>query len=592
VRVTLPWGHGPSPRLVRAFWLGVCVAFTLCVLPGVVAQAKTIYVDASATPPGNGTLWATAYTDLPFAVQTASSGDQIWVAEGTYRPTSGTDRTATFQLKSGVGLYGGYPSGGGQRDWENNETILSGDIGTEGVNTDNSYHVVTGSGTYATAVLDGFTVRGGNIDNIDGSGVDFCGGGMRNDGGSPTVANCTFSDNRTIYYGGGMCNVSNSNPMVTNCTFSANSADYGGGMYNSDSSPTVANCTFSANEATTKDGGGMLNVSNSSPKVSNCTFSGNVAASGGGMRNFSNSSPKVENCTFSANEGNFYGGGMHNEASNPTLTNCTFSGNTVDFCGGGMCNHASDPRVKNTILAGNTPDDCDGAVTSLGYNLDCDGSCQLTHPTDLPNTDPLLGPLQDNGGPTHTRALEPGSPAIDAGSCDVATDQRGVGRPQGCRCDIGAYESTPVFNLIVTKQGTGSGTVIGDRGCIDCGATCIASYGSGGLVSLTATPGANSLFTGWGGDASGANSTVTITMDGDKGVTACFSLQPYTTGDVNGDSAIDLLDVRLCTQIAQGIITGTPQQRGAADVDSDGDVDMDDVTILSEYVLGARTTLP
>jgi len=66
----------------------------------------------------------------------------------------------------------------------------------------------------------------------------------------------------------------------------------------------------------------------------------------------------------------------------------------------------------------------------------------------------------------------------------------------------------------------------------------------------------------------------------------------YAKGDVNGDGVIDLLDVRLCSQIAQGIITGTAAQRGAADVDDDGGVDMDDVTILSEYVLGARTTLP
>ena len=116
---------------------------------------------------------------------------------------------------------------------------------------------------------------------------------------------------------------------------------------------------------------------------------------------------------------------------------------------------ASNWQVRASILIDNG-DDC-SAVTSLGYNLD-DGSCGLSDPTDLPSVDPLLGPLQDNGGPTPTYALLPGSPAIDAipvadctydddgdpGTPEVplTEDQRGVARPQGNGCDIGAYEVT------------------------------------------------------------------------------------------------------------------------------------------------------
>ncbi|MEJ8672811.1 choice-of-anchor Q domain-containing protein [Streptomyces sp. MS1.AVA.1] len=79
----------------------------------------------------------------------------------------------------------------------------------------------------------------------------------------------------------------------------------------------------------------------------------------------------------------------------------------------------------------------------MGHNIDSDGSCRLTAAGDLPSRDPLVGPLADNGGPTDTVALLPGSLALDAADGCPATDQRGVARPQGAACDIGAYERTP-----------------------------------------------------------------------------------------------------------------------------------------------------
>src|SRR5438105_15409294 len=103
----------------------------------------------------------------------------------------------------------------------------------------------------------------------------------------------------------------------------------------------------------------------------------------------------------------------------------------------------------NTIIAGNTtskgPGDCNVQamiIESTGHNLDSDGSCFLTATGDLPKRDPLLGPLADNGGPSETQALLPGSPAIDAGAADGCPqhDQRGIARPQGAGCDMGAYE--------------------------------------------------------------------------------------------------------------------------------------------------------
>ncbi|GAH18240.1 unnamed protein product, partial [marine sediment metagenome] len=177
------------------------------------------------------------------------------------------------------------------------ETILSGDIGTVA----NSYHVVTGSGTDANTILDGFTIMGGNA---DAAYPHSSGGGMFNDNGSPTVTNCTFSGNRAQSNdGGGMFNYA-SNPTLTNCTFNGNSAGYGGGgMCNdSNSSPTLTNCTFSGNAA--EYGGGIYNLS-ASPTLNNCILWGNLAPSGPEIFDFL-STPTV---TYSDITGGYTGTG-------------------------------------------------------------------------------------------------------------------------------------------------------------------------------------------------------------------------------------------------------------------------------------------
>ena len=353
------------------------------------ANTATVFVDGNVGGGTNdGSTWANAFSDLQGGLAAASSGDEIWVATGTYHPTSTINRTVSFVMKDGVGIYGGFSgteTSLGQRDWVANVCTLSGDIGVQGDSTDNSYHVIfnDNNGLTGTAVLDGFTVTAGNAD--DNSFPGNTGGGMYNSSSSPTVTNCTFSGNSAGDDGGGMRNSSGSSPTVTNCTFSGNSAgDGGGGMRNSSgSSPTVTNCTFSGNSAgisgggmdnnssspvvtnctfsgnsTGDAGGGMINI-DSSPTVTNCTFSGNSAGDdGGGMRNFSSSSPTVANCTFSGNSADADGGGMHNSfSSSPTVTNCTFSGNSAGDGGGGMRNSSgSSPTVTNCSFSGNSAD--------------------------------------------------------------------------------------------------------------------------------------------------------------------------------------------------------------------------------------------
>jgi len=158
----------------------------------------------------------------------------------------------------------------------------------------------------------------------------------------------------------------------------------------------------------------------------------------------------LSNMTVSGNTANVHGGGIFNEGKS-TLSNVTITENSASDRGSGFYNNSapSGTTLTNTIVANNPSGigangDCLGAVASIGYNLDSDGSCGFASTGDLPNTNPKLGPLADNGGTTETHALLAGSPAINAGSPDCpppGADQRGLSRPQASVCDIGAYEA-------------------------------------------------------------------------------------------------------------------------------------------------------
>lgn len=373
------------------------VVLLAVLIASIPCSAGIIYVDAGAVGDNNGTSWGHAFADLQDALTAAGATDIINVALGTYRPTSGGDRNATFQLKNGVDVYGGYPSGGGTRSPQANVTTLSGDLNGDDIgstnNVENSYHVVTGSGTDPTAVLDGFTITGGNANAA--SLPNSLGGGMYNDYGSPTVANCTFTGN-SANSGGGMLNYNDSGPMVTNCTFSGNSAGYsGGGMYNYSGSPTVTNCTFSGNSAALlmfgNGGGGMYNYL-ASPAITNCTFSGNWSE-------------------------RMNGGGMFNENCNPTITNCTFSKNSAVFSGGGI--YGKDATINNSVFWGNTapndPQIGNAGTTTVSYS-DIQGGYAGTGNIDA---DPLFadpdGPDNLFGTEDDDLRLSAGSPCIDAG---------------------------------------------------------------------------------------------------------------------------------------------------------------------------------
>ncbi len=383
-------------------------------------QNAILYVKPGAN--GDCLSWDTA-CELQTAIFNAVSGDQIWVAAGSYKPTMDTNRTAAFQLKSGVAIYGGFPAAGGdwsQRDWETYPATLSGDIGVSGNNADNSYHVVKSNGVDASAILDGFTISlgyangtsndtGGGMYNrnssptlsnvtFSGNTAIYYGGGMHNDNSSPILSNVTFSSNSASYYGGGMSNTYSSSSTLSNVTFIANTAgNFGGGMYNNSSSPSLSNVTFSGNTAS-NHGGGMSNFGGSA-SLSNVTFIGNTATrSGGGMYNYNNSatlsnvtfidnlatndgggmfnsqsSSTLSDITFSGNTAGSFGGGMYNLQGNPSLNNITFSGNNAEHFGGGMLSFQSSPTLRNVTFSGNTATNNGGGI----YNLQ--GSPTLTN---------------------------------------------------------------------------------------------------------------------------------------------------------------------------------------------------------------------
>ena len=481
-------------------------AFPLLVILALGASGAASAATRYAIPSGGATSgscgdWATACT-LQTALAVATSGDQAWVEAGLYLPTTdlvmtptSTDRGMSFDIPPGVAVYGGFAGTEAslvQRDPAANPTILSGDIDGDDTNTDgnsideastdiqgaNSYHVVTMDGTggtpiTATTVLDGFTITGGDA---NGDAFDSFGGGLFCNGSgavsrcSPSFTDVTFTGNSTSIFGGAIYNYGSygtSSPSFTNVTFTGNTAAYGGAIYDDGysgtSSPSFTDVTFTGNTA--GYGGAIYDDGSSgttSPSFTNVTFTGNTAAFGGAIYNYGSygtSSPSFTNATFTGNTSDFYGGAIYNYGafgtSSPTFTNVTFTGNTAGLDGGAIYNSGfsgtTSPSFTNVILWGDTAGVLDSEISNFFAAPTIDHSVVEGGCASIPgaacglgnlDTDPVLGPLQDNGGPTETIALGAGSSAIDAaddGACP-STDQRGFLRPQGAHCDIGAYE--------------------------------------------------------------------------------------------------------------------------------------------------------
>lgn len=343
-------------------------------------------------------------------------------------------------------------------DGDTIDFAVTGTIGlTSGVLPVDKSIIISGPGAESLAV-----------DGNAKSGILFITSGI-----TVAVSGLTITNGNAPSYGGGVYNEA-ATVTLNNCIISSNSAQYGGGIYNEaalgDATLAVNNCALTGNSVS-QEGGGIYNFgfggTTGTVMVTSSTVSGNSAFFGGGIRNIGSSAMLVvSNSTVSGNSAD-YGAGISNEASSGSATteigNTTLAGNSATFFGGAIYNlrgGAADVTTSfaNTILmagpSGENIYNSGGAVTSLGYNLSSDdGGGYLTGPGDQINTDPLLGPLQDNGGPTFTHELLKGSPAIDAGNPSFTPppfyDQRGPDffRVRNDRTDIGSFEvqagSTP-----------------------------------------------------------------------------------------------------------------------------------------------------
>ena len=322
--------------------------------------------------------------------------------------------------------------------------------------------------------------------------------------GTLTLVNSQVTNNQSDVHGGGL--YSNIAANLTAATVSNNHADSGsgGGIYHAAGQLSIARGTLANNQALTGSGGGLFNGATAT--LNDATLQHNQSDNGGGLYNSSSGRLNAANSTWYLNSAAQRGGGLYNQGA-LTLTQSTLYSNTTTSQGGsGLYNaNAASAQLTNVTLSYNTAlgsttgairndggalnvlnstisdnaapaltgggialantlvalslggDNCAAAVTSTGYNLSSDSSCGLSATGDISNTDPLLGPLSNNGGATLTRSLLPNSPALDAGNdanCP-SVDQRGIARPQGDHCDIGAYEIIGFNNSVTATVGAG-----------------------------------------------------------------------------------------------------------------------------------------
>jgi hypothetical protein len=281
-------------------------------------------------------------------------------------------------------------------------------------------------------------------------------------GATVTISNGTISGNTTSFGAGtGIGNAEGGLITLTHSTVSGNTAGInseGAGIENDNfSTVNVIASTISGNDNSAGLHAGGIDNSGT-VTITGSTINGNTSFIGGGIYN--NGSITITNTTISGNSAVSYpsphpgGGGIYNNSGVVTVKASTISGNSASLGSGAGIHDLGFATIKNTIMASQSGDDCSsvnayGSITDGGYNIDDDGTCGFSAANNsFSNTDPLLDPagLRDNGGPTQTIALQPGSPAIDAipagvnGCATITSDQRGVSRPQGVGCDIGAFE--------------------------------------------------------------------------------------------------------------------------------------------------------
>ncbi|HNT77947.1 MAG TPA: right-handed parallel beta-helix repeat-containing protein [Anaerolineae bacterium] len=364
----------------------------------------------------------------------------------------------------------------------------------------------------------GLYMESGAVVTLTHSAVLSCtagiGGGIYNENGALTVQDSTVAGNSANDRGGGIGNLGWAATLtVQDSTVAGNSASYdGGGIYNAMGALTVQDSTFHGNSAGSRGGG--LYSEEGALTVQDSTFYGNSAWDGGGLYSYNDNTRTVQNSTFTANRASLRGGGLYAFRS-LTLQNCTVAGNAAGNYGGGLY---GDFTLHNTILWGNTaPNDaqmCTSGATI--YSSVVQGGCPASAAcTNLITADPRLGALGDYGGSTLTEPLLPGSSALDAGN-DAAcllTDQRGVTRPRGAHCDIGAFEVADRAITVDDDYTAGTpGWNIHAFSSLQAGLNAVSS---GGSITVSA---------GFYPESAALTKTVAVTLTGDVVLTGSLTL--------------------------------------------------------------------
>lgn len=368
----------------------VCMA--VCLFLSTVSSAQTrYYVNQAVASSGDGKSWGAAFKNLSEAIKVASStvADEIWVAKGTYYPNTnhfGTrydppsfSYSMTYLVKKPMKIYGGFAgteTALTQRNWETNETILSGNIKDLADSTDNIYHVVLIVGTETSPLknvtVDGFTISDGYANvittiTVDGNVINaYNGGGIYNVYASPELKNLKIIRN-VGFVGGGIHN-KNSSPMIDNCQILQNySGSSGGGIYNLRGSPVIRNTLIANNYVNNIGGGGIDNLS-SDVRVQNSTIKNNRASKGGGIYS-DGGNVTLENVIVENNKATTDGGGVYNfSKTNLTMKHVSITDNKAQF-GGGMRTFRAHLQIDSSQIANNTADYYGGGIYADGDSL-------------------------------------------------------------------------------------------------------------------------------------------------------------------------------------------------------------------------------
>jgi len=542
--------------------LAIPVAALILLISASSVKAQTTFnvnstIDAVDVNPGNGiceTALGNGICTLRAAIQEANvlpGSDVVQLPAGDYVltiPGQNENLSAAGDLDVlhglniiGMGAEVTKISGGGDRVI----SILSGaeDVELKGLTISGGVTPNTGAGIYQTSwgllkitdsVVSYNTVTGNLLGPSEGGGVY---GWKMEIVGSKIVENRVqsqkWASGAGIYSWGPL--TMEQSTVAGNHIQSPSSVD-GGGIL-SRGGFSINNSTIESNDARNGYGGGISQWTNSSGTISNSFIGRNNAGTGGGIASRGNLS--ITNTTFSSNQANTFtgssGGAIYYSSSSYieshlNITNSTLNDNYATGTGGSIYTYTpSLINIVNSILSARTPNNCGQPIHSLGHNLSADATCGFTNVGDLQNTYPYLGPLQDNGGPTLSHSLLQNSPAIDSGdptNCP-STDQRGVIRPQGLRCDIGAFEAEP-FNQPPTASSGPDQTVDEGQPVTFDGSGSTDPDGVGDIVSYA-----------WNfGDGVTANGQTANHTYIDNGVYTVTLTVTDTQGESDADTAI------------------------------------------------------